>query len=224
MKTTQLTHLAAVLSTLLVSTTLAAPAPQASLAEALAASGLEGLQITVNVAPAAPAAAAANVQAAGLADQVFALTSNNLVNAVPEQVTAAEAPFTPTGGLAGALGTFNFGINSATETICWNITLTNFQGEFASPALTATHIHEAALGASGPPRIAFPNPVPVPGAEGVMNSVGCQTGPFTTGIVVDGADTGAGFSVAAIEADPAAFFADVHSSLALPGAVRGQLA
>ncbi|KAH8756658.1 hypothetical protein F5883DRAFT_360458, partial [Diaporthe sp. PMI_573] len=160
--------------------------------------------------------------AAGDANGLFAFSSTMLANATPEQVVNGTEP---TGGLAGASGTFNFGLNSATDTICYNITLNNFQGDFSSPATTATHIHEAAVGQSGPPRIAFPNPVPVGDpAAGVSNSVGCIKGPFTTGVVMEGADTGAGFTVAQIEANPAAFFADTHSSLALPGAVRGQLA
>ncbi|KAI7773132.1 hypothetical protein LA080_011755 [Diaporthe eres] len=168
-------------------------------------------------APAAPPAAAA-----GDANGLFSFSSTMLTNATPEQVVDGT---TPTGGLAGASGTFNFGLNSATDTICYNITLNNFQGDFASPATTATHIHEAAVGQSGPPRIAFPNPVAVGDpAAGVMNSAGCIRGPFTTGVVMEGADTGAGFTVAQIEANPAGFFADTHSSLAMPGAVRGQLA
>lgn len=173
------------------------------------------------VLPAAPAAAPP-AAAAGDANGLFSFSSTMLANATPEQVVDGT---TPTGGLAGASGTFNFGLNSATDTICYNITLNNFQGDFASPATTATHIHEAAAGQSGPPRIAFPNPVAVGDpAAGVMNSVGCMKGPFTTGVVMEGADTGAGFTVAQIEANPAAFFADTHSSLAMPGAVRGQLA
>ena len=51
-----------------------------------------------------------------------------------------------------------------------------------------------------------------------------QKGPFTTGLKADGQDTGTGFKVAQIEDNPSAFMADVHSSLAVPGAVRGQLA
>lgn len=47
-------------------------------------------------------------------------------------------------------------------------------------------------------------------------------GPFTTGLVMNGQDTGTGFRVSQIEDNPAGFFADVHSSLAVPGAVRGQ--
>lgn len=173
------------------------------------------------VLPAAPPAAPP-AAAAGDANGLFSFSSAMLINATPEQVVNDT---TPTGGLAGAAGTFNFGLNSATDTICYNITLNNFQGDFSSPATTATHIHEAAVGQSGPPRIAFPNPVPVGDpAAGVMNSVGCMKGPFTTGVVMEGADTGTGFTVAQIEANPAGFFADTHSSLALPGAVRGQLA
>lgn len=170
--------------------------------------------------PAAPPAAAAGGPAD--ANGLFSFSSTMLTNATPEQVVDGT---TPTGGLAGASGTFSFGLNAATDTICYNITLNNFQGDFASPATTATHIHEAAAGQSGPPRIAFPNPVAMGDpAAGVMNSVGCMTGPFTTGVMMEGADTGAGFTVAQIEANPAGFFADTHSSLAMPGAVRGQLA
>ena len=161
--------------------------------------------------------------AAGIIDarQLFDFSSTHFVNAVPEEVVNGTEP---TGGLAGASGTFNFGINSASNIICYNITLHNFQGEFDSPATTATHIHEAARGASGPPRISFPNPEPVEGNEAVRNSAGCMKGPFTTGVMVEGVDSGEGFHVSMIEANPAAFMADTHSSLALPGAVRGQMA
>ena len=179
-------------------------------------------QVQLGAAPPGAPPAAPPAAAAGDANGLFAFSSTMLANATPEQVVNGTEP---TGGLAGASGTFNFGLNSATDTICYNITLNNFQGDFSSPATTATHIHEAAVGQSGPPRIAFPNPVPVGDpAAGVSNSVGCIKGPFTTGVVMEGADTGAGFTVAQIEANPAAFFADTHSSLALPGAVRGQLA
>ncbi|KAH9214839.1 hypothetical protein DL95DRAFT_502531 [Leptodontidium sp. 2 PMI_412] len=157
--------------------------------------------------------------AAGV-QQLFAFSSTQFIQALPENVVnGTEA----TGGLAGASGTFNFGIHSALNMICYNITLHNFQGEFSSPATTATHIHEAALGASGPPRIAFPNPEPVNGDVAVRNSAGCLKGPFVTGVMVEGVDSGEGFHVERIEANPAAFMADTHSSLALAGAVRGQL-
>ncbi|KAH7110296.1 hypothetical protein B0J11DRAFT_205853 [Dendryphion nanum] len=164
--------------------------------------------------------ALAGAKAAGAAD-IFHFTSTHLVHAVPENVVNGTEP---TGGLAGASGTFNFGINSHLNTICYNITLHNFQGDFESPATTATHIHEAAVGASGPPRIAFPNPQPLDAAGTIRGTAGCITGPFTTGVLAEEKDTGEGFHVSQIEANPAAFMADVHSSLALPGAVRGQLA
>lgn len=152
---------------------------------------------------------------------LFTFTSTHFVHAVPEQVVNGT---TPTGGLAGASGLFNFGINSHANLICYNITLHNFQGEFFSPADTATHIHEAAAGTSGPPRISFPNPKRINDDPAVLNSAGCLTGPFITGLVMEGKDTGEGFHISQIEQNPAAFFADTHSSLALPGAVRGQLA
>lgn len=40
--------------------------------------------------------------------------------------------------------------------------------------------------------------------------------------MANGQDTGTGFKVSQIEENPSGFFADVHSSLAVPGAVRGQ--
>lgn len=98
-------------------------------------------------------------------------------------------------------------------------------GPYDSPAVTATHIHQAAVGANGPPRIAFPNPEPADsGPEVVKRSSGCIQGPFTTGVEGDdGQDTGTGFTVAQIEADPTAFFTDSHTVMSVPGVVRAQL-
>lgn len=84
---------------------------------------------------------------------------------------------------------------------------------------TATHIHQAAKGAAGPPRIAFPNPEKVgqtsSGAE-LRRSSGCAQGPFVTGLNAANTttDTGSasGFKLADIEKDGGAgFFADVHT-------------
>ena len=100
------------------------------------------MQLQINIDLTGKDAVAAN---AIDGQQLFAFSSTHFVHAVPEEVVnGTEA----TGGLAGASGTFNFGINSASNMICYNITLHNFQGEFDSPATTATHIHEAARGAS----------------------------------------------------------------------------
>lgn len=148
----------------------------------------------------------------------FKFTSTYHVLATPDQVVNGT---TPTGGLPGCTGVYDFAFDSVSNTVCYNIVLTNFSGTYQSPALTATHIHQAVKGASGSPRIAFPNPAG-DGHERV--SRGCLTGPFKTGVMVQGKDSGDGFHVGMIEKDPAGFFADVHSSLAVPGAVRGQLA
>ncbi|KAL1311892.1 hypothetical protein AAFC00_001964 [Neodothiora populina] len=178
--------------------------------------GWESVDYSGGKAPAAAPAAPAAPGNAGSSPFVF--TSSYHVSATPDQVVNGT---TPTGGLKGASGTFDFGINSFTNTICYNITLYGFEGNYQSPALTATHIHQSAKGASGPPRIAFPNPS---GTGHVRNSIGCIVGPFKTGVMVNGADSGDGFHVSQIEAAPQNFNADVHSSLAVPGAVRGQLA
>lgn len=106
-----------------------------------------------------------------------------------------------------------------------NITLSGVTGDYQSPALTATHIHEAAIGASGPPRLAFPNPLPISDDPTIVRrSVGCLSGPFLTGVLSGGVDTGSGFTLKQIEENPAGFFTDSHTVKYVPGVVRGQLA
>merc|ERR1712071_616419 len=131
-------------------------------------------------------------------DGPFEFTSTYSVVATPDQVVNSDNEFT--GGLEGTKGFY----------------------EYQSAADTSTHIHEAPKGQAGPPRLAFPNPVPV-GDGKKRISIGCMMGPYETGIVSNGQDTGAGFTVKQIEDNPSAFFTDVHSSLAVPGAVRAQL-
>ncbi|MFC7956434.1 CHRD domain-containing protein [Rhodococcoides kroppenstedtii] len=139
--------------------------------------------------------------------------------ATPDQVLNADGVATP--GEPGATGTFTFRINSDENIICYDITLDGVTGAYQSPAKTATHIHQAAVGAAGPPRIAFPNPTPI--GDGPRTSSGCLQGPFTTGVIANGADTGTNFDLAAIEANPAGFAADTHTTAFTAGAVRGQL-
>ncbi|KAH8196770.1 hypothetical protein TruAng_009062 [Truncatella angustata] len=154
-------------------------------------------------------------------------TSVYNVVGTPDEVVngTAPGPFTLTGGLPGALGDFQYGLLSDQNVICWNIEVTGFRGDYVSPARTATHIHQAARGATGPPRLAFPNPVVVTSDSLERRvSVGCQKGPFTTGVLQNGTDTGFSFTIDKIELNPENFFTDIHSSLARPGAVRAQLA
>jgi hypothetical protein len=147
-------------------------------------------------------------------------TSAFTVMATPDQVINAEGAVTP--GQEGATGTFDFRINSDQNIICYDITLSGVSGDYKSPAKTATHIHEAAAGKSGPPRIAFPNPVD--DGTGERTSSGCLQGPFTTGVMSDaGADTGEGFTLAQIEANPEGFTGDSHTADFAAGVVRGQL-
>ena len=163
---------------------------------------------------AAPAAAETEVPTPS------SFTSAFTVMATPDQVVNNDGVAAP--GEPGATGTFDFRINSETEVICYDITLRGVTGDYQSPAKTATHIHQAAAGEAGPPRIAFPNPVDQ--GDGTRTSSGCLQGPFTTGVTNDaGADTGAGFTLAQIEADPAAFTGDSHTASFVPGVVRGQL-
>ncbi|GKT84476.1 CHRD superfamily protein [Colletotrichum tofieldiae] len=128
----------------------------------------------------------------------FSFTSTYDVIATPDQVVDSNNTFT--GGLAGAIGYYSYGINSKDNVICYNITLVNFRGD-----------------------IALPNPAPVEGSQDIRRSIGCLSGPFRTGVNTTGVDSGEGFAVRQIEENPSDFFTDVHSSLAVPGAVRGQL-
>jgi LPXTG-motif cell wall-anchored protein len=162
---------------------------------------------------AAPASAETTV------DEPSSFTSAFTVMATPDQVLNADAAATP--GEAGAAGQFNFRVNSDLDIICYDITLTGVTGDYMSPAKTATHIHQAATGLAGPPRIAFPNPTPV--GDEPRTSSGCLQGPFTTGVLANGVDTGDGFSLKALEADPAAFAGDSHTVAFPAGVVRGQL-
>lgn len=145
-------------------------------------------------------------------------TSAFTAMATPDMVVNADGVATP--GEPGASGTFTYRINSDTEVICYDITLDGVTPPYQSPAKTATHIHEAA-GKVGPPRIALPNPED--DGTGTLVSEGCLQGPFTTGVAPDGTDTGEGFTLDQIEADPSAYYTDTHTSAFTAGAVRGQL-
>ncbi|KQR04298.1 hypothetical protein ASF72_03875 [Arthrobacter sp. Leaf141] len=165
------------------------------------------------VVAAAPASAETTV------DRPDSFTSMYTVQALPENVVGPDGA--PAPGQPGAWGTFNFMINSDLDVICYDISLTGVTGPYQSAAKTATHIHQAVQGKNGPPRIAFPNPV----GDGNSTSSGCLKGPFTTGIKADnGADTGEGFTLKQLEANPSGFSADTHTAAFVPGAVRGQLA
>ncbi|KAI9808583.1 MAG: hypothetical protein M1825_003732 [Sarcosagium campestre] len=147
---------------------------------------------------------------------VFDFAKTFTVIATPDQVVNNVS--VPAPGQPGAVGIYRFGIQPETETICYNITHLGVTAEYSSPALTATHIHEAVAGKSGPPRIAFPNPV---GDNTRRVSVGCLTGPFKTGIIANGKDTGEGFSLQKIIDNPVGFNADAHTKAFLPGVFRG---
>ena len=152
-------------------------------------------------------------------EEPSSFTSAFTVMATPDQVINNDGAAVP--GQPGATGTFTFRINSELEVICYDITLSGVSGDYQSPAKTATHIHQAAAGQPGPPRIAFPNPSPV--GDGPRTSSGCLQGPFTTGILANGVDTGEGFTLAQIEANAAGFTGDSHTVDYAAGVVRGQL-
>lgn len=147
-------------------------------------------------------------------------TSTYTVHATPGMVVDNQGE--PVRGERGARGTFTFRINSDKELICYDIAFRGVTPPYQSPAKTATHIHQATAGEFGPPRLAFPDPVD--DGSGVLRSSGCLRGPFTTGVNdPNGVDTGKGFSLSQIEADPRSFYADTHTAAFPSGAIRGQL-
>ena len=168
----------------------------------------------------AVAAGAGTAAAQTEVDRPSTFTSAFTAMAVPGEVVDGDD--NPAPGPEGASGTFTFMINSDEEIICYDISVQGITPPYQSPANTATHIHEAPAGESGPPRLAFADPED--DGSGTLTSEGCLQGPFETGVEGDdGADTGAALSLAEIEADPAGFFADTHTADFVPGAVRGQL-
>lgn len=171
-------------------------------------------------------------------EKIFYFDAEYIVKATPDQVIATDGK--PTPGQPGAKGIFKYGINVAENTICYvspvrfsihhttrltrsqNITLSGVTGAYRSPAITATHIHEAIKGKAGPPRLAFPNPK---GPDGRRVSYGCLTGPFFVGVnSTTGTDQAAGFHVKQIVDNPSGFFTDSHTVDFTAGALRGQLA
>ncbi|MGI9031736.1 MAG: CHRD domain-containing protein [Ilumatobacteraceae bacterium] len=153
-------------------------------------------------------------------DEPDTFTSMFTTTATPDVVVNPQGA--PTPGEAGATGIFNYRVNSDEEIICYDITLRGVTPPYMSMARTATHLHEAAVGVSGPPRISFPNPEDA--GDGTLTSKGCVKGPFVSGIIgPDGADTGAGFTLAEFEADPANYYSDTHTMTYVAGAVRGQM-
>jgi hypothetical protein len=164
------------------------------------------------------ALAAAPASAETEVDRPDTFTSAFTVWGTPDNIVGPDGP---TPGEPGATGTFDFMINSDLEIICYDITLEGVTPPYMSMAKTATHIHEAEAGVSGPPRISFPNPT---GEGDVLTSSGCLQGPFTSGLEGDdGVDTGEGFTLAEIEEDPTEYYGDTHTMDYVAGAVRGQL-
>ncbi|EMD94849.1 hypothetical protein COCHEDRAFT_42265, partial [Bipolaris maydis C5] len=150
----------------------------------------------------------------------FYFDTEYVVKATPDQVIANSG--VPTPGEHGARGLFKYGINIAENVICYNITLSGVTGQYQSPAITATHIHEGVKGKPGPPRLAFPNPT---SPDYRCNSVGCLKGPLFVNVTnsATGKDQADGFHVSQIVKDPKSFFTDSHTSMFIAGAVRGQL-
>lgn len=109
-------------------------------------------------------------------------------------MTAAEE--VPTPGPAGATGTATVDINTDTNQVCYKLTIT---GVTETPS--AAHIHTGAKGVAGGIAVDFNIPT-----GGLQNCV-----------------TGDAAKVAAVVADPAGHYVNIHTPSFPAGAVRGQL-
>jgi CHRD domain len=110
--------------------------------------------------------------------------------------TLSPAEEVPNKGPEGASGTAKVDINTDTNQVCYELAPTGL-----SEPPTAGHIHQGAKGASGPVFIDFAVPT-----NGLKN---CVTSDAT--------------KVAAVTADPAGYYVNIHTASYAAGAMRGQL-
>ena len=111
---------------------------------------------------------------------------------------AGGAAETPAGDPDGS-GTATITIDTATREVCWDITVTGILPS------TASHIHVGAAGVSGDVVV----PLDTNGFDGTT------TGCFTVDAATD---------LAAILANPAGYYVNIHTADFPAGALRGQLA
>ena len=121
-----------------------------------------------------------------------------VADAVKQGMTASMtgAQEVPGPGDSDGSGTAEITIVDATDNVCFDLNVRNI-----GPA-TAAHIHRGARGVAGPPVVTLEAPT-----DG--GSEGCISAP---GALAD-----------EIEANPAAFYVNVHNAEFPNGAVRGQL-
>ena len=134
-----------------------------------------------------------------LAAAAFTLAGcETVADAVKQGMTASltGAQEVPGPGDTDGSGTAEITIVDATDNICYDISVRNIQ-----PA-TAAHIHRGLPGVAGPPVVTLEAP-----SDG--GSEGCISAP---GALAD-----------EIEANPAAFYVNIHNAEFPNGAVRGQL-
>lgn len=122
-----------------------------------------------------------------------------VADAVKQGMTASltGAQEVPGPGDTDGSGTAEITIVDATDNVCWDLNVRNI-----APA-TAAHIHRGLPGEAGPPVVTLEPPT-----DG--SNEGCVAVP---GALAD-----------EIEANPAAFYVNVHNAEFPNGAVRGQLA
>ena len=137
--------------------------------------------------------------ALGLAAAVGLSGCETVADAVKQGMTASltGAQEVPGPGDTDGSGTAEITVVSATNSVCWDLNVRNI-----APA-TAAHIHRGGPGEAGPPVVTLE--APTDGGD--------------EGCVVTPAEL-----AAEIQANPAAFYVNIHNAEFPAGAIRGQLA
>lgn len=118
-------------------------------------------------------------------------------------------------GNDSASATYDLDLYTDAEVVCYDISVSGVSGDWESPAPTANHIHAGNVGLVGPAIVAFPNPEM--GSGGDFTTSGCLED-----ALINSDDSGV-TSLAQIDANPAGFYVDIHTSEFPRGDVRGNL-
>jgi hypothetical protein len=135
---------------------------------------------------------------------LFALSSIALAAGRPMSTDLSGAEEAPAGvGDPNGTGTADLRLNSGEEQVCFELTWQNLDG-----IVQRAHIHEAPAGVNGPIVVSL---FEGESFSGTGNASGCDLGDATRA------------EIKRIFKNPAGFYVNIHDSVRLGGAIRGQL-